>query len=413
MIDYNSIRKYFFDRAKSNEKFKFIFLFMSVLFTLFASYFTNFEYILSLIAFISYTLFWYFNQQFNSLINHAHWISYLELLHFNSDPKWIQGVLADYIPYLNSKTQFLKPYGNDYYDIPKDVNCFKQNLYRILENTFFNSYLYQRTFYLSFVGFTVFIILFILFFLSFLSNKILDENLLLNCFLIIISSSFLFEVLSYIIGYYSASVKMNNLRLELENVNLDAKQKYEYFMTMYQDIKTKAPNIPGFIYGFYGKGLNDGWQKKKESLRLSQIKNEIDPTLKVLFRLFHSKGINGVITGSVSRFLNGEGVQCNDIDVIIKQGEINDVILLLKPFETIEIKYSEMETLKSYYGKYIIGNTAVEIISEVENKIGDVWIKHREIDRKNIYTIDGIDIYFTELKFEDEVMAIIKSKNER
>ena len=72
-----------------------------------------------------------------------------------------------------------------------------------------------------------------------------------------------------------------------------------------------------------------------------------------------------------------------------------------------------METLKSYYGKYIIGNTAVEIISEVENKIGDVWIKHREIDRKNIYTIDGIDIYFTELKFEDEVMAIIKSKNER
>ncbi len=422
MINYSEMRKYFFKKAKKYKIFGRLSLLLSVTFTIMSitmsENLNNKIYIFSIIASIFLITFWWLEYLAKNLNGKAIDLHSLELIDFITEKRLVNLDIAEYIPY-QKKLSKISTANSDssYYNTPPEINIYQRSAYRVLENCYWNKFLYKKLYNWNLAFLILIGCVFAYSFFFQQANLDIDRLLLFTKILLVLLTSSLFIDFIYeIIRLKNAYESMKEIYFRLIDRPVLSDTNFGIEFTKYNKCKLSAPNIPSIFHKFYGDRLNSGWDKLvKNELKGSNAATEIYNTLFIIIELFKAKNcqIEWIVTGSASLVIKGLADSCNDIDIIIDEKYINEIYKIdeiLKVFRIEKMSNSSLDNIRSIYGKYKIGGVFIDIMSNVENKIGDGWIKHPPLE-KELKKLKDIQIYVTTKDFEEEVNKIIQRKN--
>ncbi len=95
--------------------------------------------------------------------------------------------------------------------------------------------------------------------------------------------------------------------------------------------------------------------------------------LEIIFHRFKVNDIKWVLVGSTSLILQGVDIKPGDIDILTnKEGALKSN-KIFKEYLIEEVKWSETELFKSYFGKFKMNNIQVEIMGNLEERQGKIW----------------------------------------
>ncbi|OPZ79089.1 MAG: hypothetical protein BWY78_00247 [Alphaproteobacteria bacterium ADurb.Bin438] len=420
MINYSEMRSYFFKKAKKYKIFGRFSLCLSVTLTIISILLKPRHeadiliYLCSIVASIFLIMFWrleYLSKKYNRKAVDLH---SLELIQFVTEKRLINLEIAEYIPYQKKMSKISTASSDSsYYSTPPEINIYQRCAYRVLENCYWNKFLYKKVYNwnLAFL-----ILIGCIFAYSFFIQQVyLDKvNLLLftKILLVLLTSSLFIEFIYKIVNLKNAYESMTEIYLRLIDRPVLSDTNFGIEFTKYNKCILSAPNIPSLLYKLYGKKLNDGWDKLVQyELKSSNTITEIYNTLYIIKQLFDasSKKIKWAVTGSASSVIRGVSDHCNDIDIIVDKNHVYEIDEILKAFRIEKMCNSTLNDIRSFYGKYKIGGIFIDIMSNVENKIDDEWIAHPPLEKEK-KTLRNIEIYITTKDFEEKVNKIIQRK---
>ncbi|HOF17040.1 MAG: hypothetical protein WBH71_05390 [Bacteroidales bacterium] len=422
MNNYSEMRSCFFKKAKKHKIFGRFSLFLSVTFTITSillldpkSESEDLIYLCNIVASFFLIIFWrleYLSKKHNRKAVDLH---SLELMQFITEKRLINLEIAEYLPHLKKLSKISTTSSDSsYYSTPPEINIYQRSTYRVLENCYWNKFLYKKTYYwnLAFL-----ILIGCIFVYSFFVQQAYLTKIYLLLFtkilLVLLTSSLFIEFIYKIISLKNAYESMTEIYLRLIDRPVLSDTNFGIEFTKYNKCILNAPNIPNFLYKIYVKKLNDGWDKLvKYELKGSNTLTEIYNTLFIIKQLLEAKNkkINWTVTGSASSVIRSELEHCNDIDIIVGKKHVQEIDNILKPFRIEKMCNSALNDIRSYYGKYKIGGVFIDIMSNVENKVGEKWISHPPLEKEKKILRD-IEIYITTKDFEEKVNKIIQSKH--
>ena len=100
--------------------------------------------------------------------------------------------------------------------------------------------------------------------------------------------------------------------------------------------------------------------------------------IKVIAQSFSCLKEDWAITGSFNHYLQGIDIVPNDIDIITTKKGIYAISEILNSYCIQNTIYKESKNLKSYFGKFKMQYTKIDIMAEVENKVDNIWLKHQD-----------------------------------
>ncbi len=106
----------------------------------------------------------------------------------------------------------------------------------------------------------------------------------------------------------------------------------------------------------------------------NKLDERIIEVLKFIHDIFERNGIRWVLAGSVSLALHGIDVRVGDIDIITDRASALKITQLLKEFQIKELEYSSSDSYKSYHAVFVINDVKVEIMGDLQERIGNDWI---------------------------------------
>lgn len=125
--------------------------------------------------------------------------------------------------------------------------------------------------------------------------------------------------------------------------------------------------------------------------------------LKVLHKLFSENTITWKLTGSSNLALQGVSVDAKDVDIFVKNNEIDKVQKLLDEYTIDSIKYSQTEKFRSFFGRFSIENCLVEVMCNLEIFKDGTWLKSSPFEDLPVFIkLDDSDIPCITLKMEYE-----------
>ena len=126
--------------------------------------------------------------------------------------------------------------------------------------------------------------------------------------------------------------------------------------------------------------------------------------LKVLRKLYERlKGsdVNWAVTGSLGFALQGVPVEPHDIDIQTDREGAYEIERLFSEFVVESVKFKESERIRSHFGVLRIDGIEVEIMGDIQKKVGDEWEPPVDIDRhKRFVEIEGMKIPVLDLEYE-------------
>lgn len=90
-------------------------------------------------------------------------------------------------------------------------------------------------------------------------------------------------------------------------------------------------------------------------------------TLKLISERYHIHNIKWILVGSLSLAFNGVDVKPADIDILTDKKSALKSNKIFEEYMIKKVEWSETKIYKSYFGKFIINNSRVEIM-------GDLWV---------------------------------------
>lgn len=416
MTSYSEMRNYFFKQAKNYNRFGRISLILSIILTITSITIKTKDliYLCSIAASFFLIIFWWLEYLSKKYKGKAVELHSLELIQFITEKRLINLEIAEYIPHKKKCLKYQQPSNESpYYSTPKEINIYQRNAYRLLENCYWNKFLYKKAYNYCFGILVSFICLFAYSF--FIQQVWLEkEHLLLfiKILLVLLTSSLFVEFIYKIINLKNAYESMAEIYLRLINRAVLSDASFNIEFTKYSKCIQNAPDIPNLLHKIYAKKLNAGWDEVKKELKGSNTLIEIYNTLFIIKRLFEAKNknIEWIVTGSASSVIRKESECCNDIDIIVDISHVHEIDEILKAFRIKQMSYSSLEDIRSFYGKYKIGGVLIDIMSNVENKVDKNWIAHPLLE-KELRKFEDIEIYITSKDFENKVNEIIQSKH--
>jgi len=119
--------------------------------------------------------------------------------------------------------------------------------------------------------------------------------------------------------------------------------------------------------------------------------------------LFCDEKIDWILSGSTALALYGLDVEVHDIDLIVQKKDLDKISKLFEKYTTRQIMYLQSDEVKmrSYWGTYMIDGVELDIISEIEHKVDDVW-KTLDVDTTIEIEFEGMKIKMLTLEAEHE-----------
>jgi len=138
--------------------------------------------------------------------------------------------------------------------------------------------------------------------------------------------------------------------------------------------------------------------------------------LKLISERYRIHNIKWILIGSSSLALNGVDVLPNDIDILTdKKGALKSN-KIFEEFMIKKVEWSETKVYKSYFGKFIINNSRVEIM-------GDLWVNNQgkwkslapRLENPPIMSIEDFRIPITRLADHLETYrnSVLKKKQKK
>ncbi len=126
--------------------------------------------------------------------------------------------------------------------------------------------------------------------------------------------------------------------------------------------------------------------------------------LKVLHMLYERlKGsdVNWVVTGSLGFALQGVPVEPHDIDIQTDREGAYEIQRLFSRCVIEPVKFKESERIRSHFGALRIDGIEVEIMGDIQKKVGNQWETPVDIKRyRHFVEIEGMRIPVLDLEYE-------------
>lgn len=164
-------------------------------------------------------------------------------------------------------------------------------------------------------------------------------------------------------------------RLYTKIEKLSKKPKMDELLTIisnYYAILRQTPNLSDEIYKRNGSHLEEGWKQIYTSKSITKHEEDIIDTLKILAGLLCDTS-NWCIVGSTSRFLQGDHVNPNDIDIVTDQKGIELIKKYCSAFIYEKPIYRESESIRSIYGYLMINDILIDVMTDLRGNIDGKW----------------------------------------
>jgi len=187
-------------------------------------------------------------------------------------------------------------------------------------------------------------------------------------------------------------------------------QNFVLFVKKMKEIE----KFPRFYQLRLEKILNrfDEFSFEKMDLNLVDNRKNFD-ALKIFLNKIFKTDINWVLVGSTNLALQGVKIQANDIDIVSTKDEVLKIQDLLKRYSIKEVKYSETERYRSWFGSLEIKGIKIELMGELEFKgPNNKWEKSKSLVRKEFIEYDSFQVPVLPIEFEKEFYSLMKREND-
>ncbi len=114
-----------------------------------------------------------------------------------------------------------------------------------------------------------------------------------------------------------------------------------------------------------------------------------------------STGVNWVVTGSLGFALQGIPVEPHNIDIQTDRGGAYEIESLFSEFMVTPVKFRESERIRSHFGVLMIEGVRVEIMGDIQKKVGGEWEPPVDINKyKRFVEIEGMKVSALDLEYE-------------
>ncbi|NHJ04779.1 MAG: hypothetical protein EAX90_08145 [Candidatus Heimdallarchaeota archaeon] len=202
-------------------------------------------------------------------------------------------------------------------------------------------------------------------------------------------------------------LKNNNELLQEFNLQL---QNYILLLKKMSEVN----ELPRFYHIKLEKILNRFNEFSIEKLESYQIDNRKNfEALKLFLKIISKTNVNWVLVGSSNLALQGVKIQANDIDIISTKDEVLKIQDLFKRYIHKEIKYSEAERYRSWFGSLELKGIKIELIGELEFKtLENNWTKSKSLERKEFIEYESYQVPILPIEYEKEFYIIMKREND-
>lgn len=297
---------------------------------------------------------------------------------------------------------------------PHEINRVRKLYWILQENSFYNRTLYQleRNVRIKYLLVILFILISILTFHSYfdiispLNNKFLSIDIYtLPRFAFIAFSSFkVIELIDEAYDFNNGSIEMENLYKKIEK--LSKKPKIDELLTIisnYYSILRQTPNISDSIYNKHHNKLHKNWEYIYKNALITKHKKEIIDTLKMLSGLLCDDK-NWCVIGSTARFLQGEDVLPNDIDILTNEEGMNNFLKYCSAFIYEKPMYRKEENISSVYGFLMINNISIDIMTNLKGKLLGEWTEFPfENTPITIIKYDCLELKLRDIQNENDI----------
>ncbi|MFA4700940.1 nucleotidyltransferase domain-containing protein [Pyrococcus kukulkanii] len=123
--------------------------------------------------------------------------------------------------------------------------------------------------------------------------------------------------------------------------------------------------------------------------------------LRKLYDRLKDSGIVWAVTGSLGFALQGVPVEPHDIDIQTDRGGAYKIERLFSEFVIEPVKLKESEKIKSHFGVLRIDGIRVEIMGDIQKKVGNEWEPPVDVKRyRRFVKIEGMEVPVLDLEYE-------------
>lgn len=140
-----------------------------------------------------------------------------------------------------------------------DGDSVKRFRMMILENAYWNRYLYQKNAKKRLIFFAIIYLLLLAFLLFGIYSKLKNNNPLYDIIVIIISFAAIWRGFDECLRFSDASKKMHELDIDISSSQKIDEQSLMLWFSKYNIVLSNAGDIDNDVYQKYNKQLNDGW----------------------------------------------------------------------------------------------------------------------------------------------------------
>lgn len=145
-----------------------------------------------------------------------------------------------------------------------------------------------------------------------------------------------------------------------------------------------------------------------DPLSNGMLPKEFGETIRILYgRLKHRKDVLWAFTGSVGFALQGLDLIPKDIDIQTDRVGAFEIERIFSDFVVEKVRFRVSEIMKSYFGVLSINKIKVEIMGNIQKKVGDRWEEPVDI-AKYLKFVEFEDMYLPVLDLKYEMEAYRK-----
>jgi len=132
------------------------------------------------------------------------------------------------------------------------------------------------------------------------------------------------------------------------------------------------------------------------------ISEKIKEILKPICKKLSNGGINWVLVGSANLGLQGVNVRVRDIDILTDKRGAFSINRLLKEYEVEKVRYTRSEKFASYFGKFKMGNTKIEVMGnlKLKDRSGKWWSGSYPLSNKRWIKLGKVRVPVSPLNYE-------------
>jgi len=141
------------------------------------------------------------------------------------------------------------------------------------------------------------------------------------------------------------------------------------------------------------------------------VDNKFIKILELIYRKLDGQDINWVLTGSLSFVIRGMQTSISDIDIQTDKSGAYEIEKIFQDSIVNKVQFSTANNIRSHFGSLKINGVKVEIMGDIEIKVGNRWLKPVDLDKhKEHINYEKMNIPVLSLKYEYEAYSALGRK---